>query len=193
MTEEDNKTAKKQKIHKELGIVFFILALVMIGVIFIFAMQFINPTIACGTWCPARKLPRETYDRVTEEIRSLIAGENLDTSNLERFISSYAPSDPCGEPHPESYESLAAEIESSHDCCDVWLNSCQNSLYKLLKRAYSSAIADHDIAARFFLSLAYFKLRSNPNCFECSCPVDVPVYFYDFSGNGSYGSIESCD
>ena len=78
MTEENNKSAPKQELHKEVGIIYFFIALILMGVIFMFVMQFFTPGChGCRWGCDhggAVSISRKTYHRATGDIRSIIAG-----------------------------------------------------------------------------------------------------------------------
>jgi hypothetical protein len=136
-----------------------ILALV-VAIVIVVGINLLRPTVGCFWGCDHGgpvSISRETYNRATEDIRSLIAGENLDTSRLEYFLAY--------EVEPSSHPCSDLTIET---CCTWWLNDCQARFHRLLKTAYSNALANHYIAARFFLSLADY-VSSKPDCFDCSC------------------------
>jgi hypothetical protein len=139
-----------------------ITVLVIVVVIVIVAIRFLAPTFGdncfygCNHGGPV-SFNKGTFLGAATEIRSLIAGENPDTSKLENFLAY--------EVEPGSHPCSELTIET---CCTWWLNGCQGKVHRLLKMAYSNALTNHHIVAKFYLSRAD-TVSSKRDCFECSC------------------------
>ena len=105
-------------------------------------------------------MDRETYDRFTDEIRSLIAGKNQDPSLSELVLSNEGQWILNGENCNSPEDDILCD-------CGVWCTLCQKYMGNLLKRANSSIQKGQDNAARFFLFLADFYLFFRPSCLDC--------------------------
>ncbi len=147
MAKEDNKTAQKQKRHKEIGIIHFTIALFLMGVIFISAMQFFAPSIG-NVFDPigsCYSMSQNEFNEIKKAIHDLNAGKVPKSTLLTQILLTNGEAGVC---HylGQYYGSLAAEIECNGFCDDHTRN-----VLHLLRSAYGSALRNRKTIAKYYL------------------------------------------